>query len=191
MAIVASDIRVGEILKVLTANEEDDTEEENWAKVVENNGQYLYVTYLSTIGKIYKGASIHSLEPRVNRVDFECITEHYDGVFDLEEIGVDRIGTNMYIFGNTVNSDDDDSEIYDDEDEDDGSEGEEYDTADGFVVPDTETGADGVFQPPPDAEQTDKDWNAWNPRTSGERLFKETVDRIEHRARIQMDNLRF
>ena len=37
--------------------------------------------------------------------------------------------------------------------------------------------------PPPDHASIDKDWNEWEPTSSGARSFKETVDAIETRIR--------
>ena len=183
--IIPGDILCGEIIKVLTLGDNEE-EEESWAKVVENNGSYLFVTYLIELAKTYKSARVHSLEPRVQRVDYECVTEHHDGVFNLEDIDLVRIGTNMYVFSDDIDSEDEgsDSDIYSDSDDE---SDDEYDTADGFVVPDTEV--DGPVLPPPDAEQIDREWREWVPRTTGERRFREMVDRIELNARIQADNL--
>jgi hypothetical protein len=185
--IIPSDIKVGEILKVLAVESDDEAEDEFWVKVLENNGEYLFVTYLSDTSKLYKGACVYSLEGKANRVDFENILEHHDGVTSLEDIGLTRIDTNMYVFDEEWDENDSDSEIYeescDDEDED------EYDLTDGFVVPDTEI--DGPVLPPPDAEGLERDWRAWSPRSVGESRFKKMVDRIEERARHQADDLNF
>jgi hypothetical protein len=36
---------------------------------------------------------------------------------------------------------------------------------------------------PPDHQQIDKEWNEWEPTTSGGRSFKETIEAIETRVR--------
>jgi hypothetical protein len=183
--IIPSDIKVGEILKVLAVENDDEAEDEFWVKVLENNGQYLFVTYLVDTYKLYKGACVYSLEGKANRVDFDNILEHHDGVTNLEDIGLTRIDTNMYVFEDEWDENDSDSEINDIEDEDE----DEYDLTDGFVVPDTVI--DGPVLPPPDAESLERDWRSWSPRSVGESRFKKMVDRIEERARHQADDLNF
>jgi hypothetical protein len=183
--IIPSDIKVGEILKVLAVENDDEAEDEFWVKVLENNGEYLFVTYLSDTYKLYKGACVYSLEGKANRVDFENILEHHDGVVNLEDIGLTRIDTNMYVFDEEWDENDSDSDIY----EESGDDEDEYDLTDGFVVPDTVI--DGPVLPPPDAEGLERDWRAWSPRSVGESRFKKMVDRIEERARHQADDLNF
>lgn len=185
MPIILQDIKCGEIVKVL-AQDDDEVEEEYWAKVVSNEGNYLFVTYLSETDKGYKGAEVYSLDAHVNRVDFENLTEHHREVTDFSDVHIMRVGTNMYVFEDEYDMDDSDSEIYEidgDEDED------EYDTTDGFVVPDTEI--DGPVLPPPDAREIDRDWDSWNPQTAGQQRFKSLVDRMDELARHQADNMNF
>ena len=187
--IIPSDIKVGEILKVLAVEEDDEVEDECWVKVLENNGQYLFVTYLIDTYKLYKGANVDSLEAKANRVDFENICEHHEGVTNLDDIGLTRIDTNMYVFEDEWDEHDSDSEINDMEDDDESED--EYDLTDGFVVPDTEIDGPATALPPPDAEGLERDWRSWTPRTVGESRVKKMVDKIDERARREADDLNF
>ena len=76
----------------------------------------------------------------------------------------------MYALYSEIDVEDSDSDIYDDHDS--GS-----DLAD-FVVSDTEIEGQNIPLPP-DHKSIDKEWNEWNPSTSGGKSFKETVDMIE------------
>lgn len=169
-----NDIKPGELVKVLT--KEEDTEEEFWAKVLENNGEYLFVTYLQDSDKVYKGACVHSFESKANRVDYENLTEHWPDTIDLADIEMSKIAPNMFVFDIEVDDDDDDSDIYDAEDEDGGDDDSDEDSGDEMVLP------------PPDATTVDQQWNAWQPRTNGQKRFKETIDSLEVYARHAADD---
>jgi len=180
-----SDIKPYEIVKVLTVDGDDEVEEEYWAKVMSNEGSYLFVSYLSFTDKIYKGATIHSLDSTVSRVDPESVTEHHADVVDLADVGFYKVDANMYALTEDIDDSDDDSDIYEDDDE----SCDEYDTTDGFVVDDQTI--DGPVHPPPDAALVDSDWDKWAPATDGERRYKDMVDRIEKLAKAHADNLNF
>lgn len=177
-------IKPHEIVKVLTIDD-DDVEETFWAKVVGNEGQYLFVTYLSYTDKVYKGATVLSFDTKVSRADPESVAEHYPDTIDLGDVGIMKIDKNMYVVEEEVDSSDDDSDIYEQEDDDEN----EYDMADEFIVPDDEM--DERYVPPPDAALVDSDWEKWQPKTNGEKRFKDIVDRIEAHAIIQVDNSNF
>ena len=59
----------------------------------------------------------------------------------------------------------------------------------GFVVSDSEI--DGNVSLPPDHELVDKEWNEWKPSSPGSLKFKELVNKIEERAKTQVDNVNF
>ena len=44
---------------------------------------------------------------------------------------------------------------------------------------------------PPDHATIDRQWNEWQPRSPGSTRFKQTVDAIEEKARLQMDEVNF
>lgn len=169
------DIKPGEMLKVLVVDE-DDIEEEQWAKVIANEGPYLYVSYFNEISKVYKSAPIFSFETRVNQVFLDNISEHHEGVTDVVDLGFMRIDSNMYALEEDVDMDDSDSEIVEEEDED--------EDLDDFVA---DHGCEHM-ELPPDHKEIDDQWNRWTPRSDGERRFKDTVDMIEKYARDEMDN---
>ena len=185
MAIVLRDIKCGEIVKVLAQND-DEVEEEYWAKVVSNEGDYIFVTYLSETDKGYKGADVYSLDAHVSRVDFENLVEHHSELTNFADVNIIRVGTNMYVIEDEYDTDDSDSEIYEVDGE---LDEDEYDTTDVFVVSDTEI--DGQVLPPPDAAEVNRDWENWNPRSDGQRRFKTLVDNMDELARHQADDMNF
>jgi hypothetical protein len=169
------DIRAHEIIKVLV--EDDGIEEQIWAKVIQNERLFLFVTYLIPTENVYKGACVYSFEPKVNVVEIESVTEHHAGVIDLADVGFSKVKTNMFVEDEEVDESCDDSDVEDlDCDED----------LDGFVVPDSPS-----VDLPPDARQLDVEWSAWSPATFGGQYFKSVVDRIEEKARLARDEAVF
>lgn len=177
-----NDIRPHEILKVLVEGD-DGIEEELWARVVANDPDKIYVTYLSYTSKIYKGACVYSFDTCVSPVDIESISEHHAEVVDLDKIDVSRIGSNMFVFNSEVYESDSDSSI----DEMSEEEDDEDDTSGSFI---DDSGV-GVGELPPDAQEIDDAWNEWKPTTIGGRHFKKTVDHIEQVAKTELDNEKF
>jgi hypothetical protein len=175
-----NDIRPHEILKVLVEGD-DGIEEELWAKVVANDPNKIYVTYLSHTSNIYKGACVYSFDTRVSPVDIESISEHHTGVIDLAQIDISQIGSNMFVFDNEVDESDSDSSI------DEMSEEEEEEDTSGSFIDDS----GGVGELPADAQEIDTAWDAWRPTTRGGRHFKETVEHIEQIAKTELDNEKF
>ena len=85
------------------------------------------------------------------------------------------LGTGMFVYYSEIDVEDTDSDIYDEG-------GDSESDLGGFVVSDTEM--EGMpIDLPPDHRQIDKEWNEWEPTTSGGRSFKETIDAIEMRVR--------
>jgi hypothetical protein len=84
-------------------------------------------------------------------------------------------GMDRFAFYSEIDMEDTDSDIYD-EGQDDESDLE------GFVVSDSEIVGQDIPLPP-GHESIDKEWNKWEPSTSGGKSFKETIDAIETRVR--------
>ena len=168
-------IKPGEMLKVLVLDEHD-VEDEQWAKVISNEkGEYLFVSYFCETSKVYKGAPVFAFESKVNRVDLDSISEHHEDVTDVADLGFVRIAGNSYASEEDIDDSDSDSDIYDDDDDDDD---------DDFVA---EDGSEPM-ELPSDHKEVDDRWDAWVPRSDGERRFKNTIDAIEKYARVEMDN---
>ncbi len=172
--ISIDDIKPHQIVKVLVCY--DDIEEELFAKVITNTGGLLFLTYLEQTEKLYKGACVYAFCSKAECASVESVTEHYDCI-DIEEIGVTQIDRNMFVFEEDIDVDDDCSDIYDDDEDDE-------DLRD-FIVP------DGPMELPPDHVMLDERWSAWQPDTEGGQRFKNVVDRIEARVRLQMDEQEF
>lgn len=172
-----SEIHKCEVVKVLVDN--DGVEEELYAKVVSNEGTFLYVAYLVDTSKLYKGACVYQFERKVDMVEFECITEHHSGVIDIEEIGLKKINLNMFVHVSDIDNTDSNENIEDMSDDDDVSE-------DSFVAPD-----DPSSDLPADHKEVDEEWNTWNPSSSGARHFKSVVDHLDDKYRTERDNILF
>jgi len=94
----------------------------------------------------------------------------------FEDLEMKSLGMNRFVMYSEIDIEDSDSEIYDE-----GANDEESDL-EGFVVSDSElTGQDIPL--PPGHQAIDKEWNQWEPTTSGGKSFKETIDAIETRIR--------
>jgi hypothetical protein len=171
--IIKEDIKAGEIISVLI----EVPDIESFAKVLSNEGDYLLVTYLSPSDKVYKGAKVFSFESKAERVDFESISEHYQGVVDIEEIGIIKINKNMFVHEDDIDSESESEIETDDSDSD--SEGSLVD----FIVPDDET----VMCKPCDHRRVDEAWNSWRPASAGAQRFKDRIDRMEEYMNSQID----
>lgn len=174
--IVFSEIRPGDLIKILVVI--DDVEDELYANVEENREDYLIVKYYSESSLVYKNASVYILDEEENLLREDSILEHHEfggSVFS-------HIKDDMYVLLEEVDIEDDDSEIRD-ESEDDGSDLES------FIVSDTDI--DGEMNLPSDHATIDRVWNEWEPSSPGSRRYKEMVERIEERARLQMDEINF
>jgi hypothetical protein len=100
--------------------------------------------------------------------------EHYPTGTTFEDLEMKALGTNRFAFYTEIDVEDSDSELYDEEETD-------SEMAD-FVVSDTEIEGQAIPLPP-DHQSVDKEWNQWEPTTSGGKSFKEAVDAIETRIR--------
>tara|TARA_B100001250_G_scaffold231075_1_gene198309 strand:- start:3865 stop:4455 length:591 start_codon:yes stop_codon:yes gene_type:complete len=170
-----SEIQPGDLIRVLVNLE--DIEDEMYAKVKENNKDYLVVSYYSETSMMYKGARIHEYEDDKDElVQIDNLSEHHQAPDYFT-----NVKDNLYVMIDDIDSDED-SEIYDESD-DDGSD------LDDFIVPDNQV--DGMIIPPSNKAAIDKEWNEWEPRSPGSMRFKETVNAIETYAKIQADELNF
>ena len=169
MTITPADILPNHIVKVLVEGDEV-----YYASVLSNEGEYLFVSYLVPIFKNYKTAPVHGFEAKAERVDFVSLMEHH---FNSNEINVKKVGINMFVFIDEIDPDSD-SEIETEESSD-----SEYDSLDGFVVPDTVVDGDGDCDP-----ELNRQWDDWSPHTPSAIRYKSTVDQIEAIARVQGDN---
>ena len=175
--ITFNDIRPHEIVKVLV--EIDDIQEELFAKVIANEITYLYVTYLSHTSEIYKGACVYRLESHISTVDPDSLTEHHEGVIDIEDIGFIKVDTNTFVMKDELDDSISGSDI---EDMDDIKN--ECDLDD-FIDDNVQ------MELPLDAREVDSKWAEWDPTTPGGRHFKNIVDSIDERVRFEMDNQQF
>jgi len=171
-----SEIQPGDLVRVLV-NLEDDIEDEMYAKVKENNDDYLVVSYYSETSMVYKGARIYDFEEDKDElVQVENLCEHHQ----TPDFFV-NVKDNLYAMIDEIVSDED-SEIIDESD-DSGSDLED------FIVPDDQV--DGIVIPPSNRVTIDKEWNEWEPRSPGSKRFKNVVDTLESQAKIHADELNF
>jgi len=169
--IILADVKAGDTVKVLLCD--DGIEEDTYAKVVDVFPTCMSVRYYTATSKVYKGACLYELDEDENPVEVESLMEHYpDGETPLSMLN----DTLAYIEDEVYP--DEDSEIHDlsDEDEDD---------LEDFVA------ADGLLELPEDHEEVDRNWNQWEPPTTGGRRFKALIDAMDRMAREEMDNQQF
>jgi hypothetical protein len=178
--IVPSEIIQDDIVKLLV--NENDLEEEMFAVVGMNTGMTLGVKYLNPTELIYKSACVYQLEDGdLNPAPYESVMEHYPNGTKFEDLEMKSLGNMQFAYISEIDFEDSDSEIYDDDETD--SEMED------FIVSDNEI--DGEMIPPPNHKSIDQEWNEWKPTSPGARSFKETIDAIEARIKLQADNLSF
>tara|TARA_B100000530_G_C15812393_1_gene430097 strand:+ start:54 stop:584 length:531 start_codon:yes stop_codon:yes gene_type:complete len=171
--IVPMEINQDDIVKVLV--NEDGIEDEMYGVVGMNTGSTLGLRYLNPTELFYKGACVYELEPEeLSPAPFESVMEHYPSGTTFADLEMKPLGTNKFAFYTEIDVEDSDSELYDEEETD-------SEMAD-FVVSDTEIEGQAIPLPP-DHKSIDKEWNEWEPTTSGGKSFKETVDAIETRIR--------
>jgi len=170
-----SDIQPGELVKVLVTLE-DDIEDEMYAKVKETYDNYMVVSYYTETSMTYKGARLYELEDKDELVQEDNLSEHHQAGEYFE-----NVKDNLYYMIDEIDSEEDSDII--DESDDDGSD------LSGFIVSDTEI--DGVVIPPSNHAMIDKEWREWQPTSPGSMRYKQMVDNMEERARIQADNLNF
>ncbi len=173
--IVPTEINQDDIVKVLV--NEDGIEDEMYGIVGMNTGKALGLRYLNPTELFYKNACVYQLEPtELSPAPYESVMEHFPIGTTFEDLEMKPLGMNRFAFYSEIDMEDTDSDIYDEGGDEDESDLE------GFVVSDSEiTGQDIPL--PPGHESIDKEWNEWEPTTSGGKSFKETIDAIETRIR--------
>lgn len=173
--IVPSEIQENDIVKILV--NEDGLEDQFYGIVGMNTGNTLGLYYLNPTESIYKNACVYKLDKEtLSPAPYESIMEHFPFGTTLEDLEMKPLGTDMFAFYSDIDVDDTDSEIY--------NEGETSEESDleGFVVSDSEIVGQDIPLPP-GHEAIDKDWEEWQPSTSGGKSFKETINSIEERVR--------
>ncbi len=172
--IVPSEIIESDIVKVLV--NEAGIEDEMFGVVGMNTGSTLGLRYLNPTELFYKGACVYELnaDDELSPAPYESVMEHHPTGTTFEDLELKSLGMNRFAFYLEIDIEDSDSEIYNEEETD-------SEMAD-FVVSDTEIEGQAIHLPP-NHKSIDKEWNAWEPTTSGGKSFKETIDMIENRIK--------
>ena len=172
--IVPSDINQYDIVKVLV--NEDGVEDQMYGIVGMNTGKTLGLRYLNATELVYKNACVYEVEStELSPAPYESVMEHYPIGTKFEDLEMKPLGMDRFAFYSEIDVEDSDSDIYD-EGQESGSDLE------CFVVSDSEVVGQDIPLPP-GHEAIDKEWNKWEPSTSGGKSFKETIDAIETRVR--------
>ena len=172
-----SEIQPGDLIRVLLNF--DDVDDDAYALVEEHCEDYLIVKYYSETACTFKGADVYTLDEETNILREESVSEH----FSNKETIFSCISENDRMYTIETEQDSDIESVLHVESDDTGSD------VGSFVVSDSEF--EGRLELPPDAAAIDRAWNEWSPSSPGSSRFKDTVDRIEERARMQMDNINF
>jgi hypothetical protein len=169
--ILPKEINENDIVKILV--NEDGMEEEMFGVVAMNTGLTLGVNYLEPTELLYKSACVWRLsDEQMSPAPYESVMEHFPTGTTFADLELKPLGTNMFAYYSEIDVEDSDSDIYDE-----AGSGSDSNLS-GFVVSDTEI--EGM---PIGHEKIDREWNEWEPTTSGGKSFKETVDKIEARVR--------
>lgn len=172
--IVPSEIIENDIVKVLV--NEDGVEDEMYGIVGMNTGNTIGLRYLNPTELFYKSACVYELEHEtLSPVPYESLMEHYPSGTRFEDLEMKALGIGQYVMYSEIDMEDTDSDIYDEG-------GDDESDLEGFVVSDSEIVGQDIPLPP-GHQAIDREWNAWEPTTSGGKSFKETVDMIEMNIR--------
>ena len=172
--IVPKEINENDIVKIFV--NEEGIDDEMYGVVAMNTGLTLGMYYLNPTEMFYKSACVYKLDnSTMSPAPYESVIEHYPTGTTFEDLEMKSLGTDLFAHYSEIDIEDGDSDIYD--------EGADSDTdLSGFLVSDTEI--EGMpIQLPPGHQEIDKEWNKWEPSTSGGRSFKETIESIEMRVR--------
>ena len=168
-----------ELIQVLVIDE--GIEEHFYAKVIGVDTDKIYVSYLTPTSKVFKGACVYSFESKVEIVEAESISQHYNGVADVGEIGIRKLDdSNHFVIESEIDDDGYESDI------EDMSDSESDESENSFIA---EEDPD-QWELPDDYKEVDDKWNEWSPSTLGGKQFKKTVDKLEMYAKIHLDNLK-
>lgn len=172
--IVPSEIIENDIVKVLV--NEDGVEDEMYGIVGMNTGNTIGLRYLNPTELFYKSACVYELEHEtLSPVPYESLMEHYPSGTRFEDLEMKALGIGQYVMYAEIDVEDTDSDLYDEG-------GDDESDLEGFVVSDSEIIGQDIPLPP-GHQAIDREWNAWEPTTSGGKSFKETVDMIETNIR--------
>jgi len=172
--IVPSEIIQNDIVKVLV--NEDGVEDEMYGIVGMNTGNTLGLRYLNPTELFYKNACVYELETEtLSPAPYESLMEHYPSGTTFSDLEMKSLGMNRFAMYSEIDVEDSDSDLYDEGAEDESD-------LEGFVVSDSEVVGQDIALPP-GHKAIDKEWNEWEPTTSGGKSFKETIDLIESRVR--------
>lgn len=172
--IVPSEIIENDIVKVLV--NEDGVEDEMYGIVGMNTGNTIGLRYLNPTELFYKSACVYELEHEtLSPVPYESLMEHYPSGTRFEDLEMKALGIGQYVMYAEIDVEDTDSDIHDEG-------GDDESDLEGFVVSDSEIIGQDIPLPP-GHQAIDREWNAWEPTTSGGKSFKETVDMIEMNIR--------
>jgi hypothetical protein len=172
--IVPSEINQNDIVKVLV--NEDGVEDQMYGVVGMNTGNTLGLSYLNPTELIYKSACVYKLDlDELSPAPYESVMEHYPSGTTFTDLEMKSLGENRFAMYSEIDIEDTDSDLYDEGADDDSD-------LEGFVVSDSELVGQDIALPP-GHEAIDREWNQWEPTTSGGKSFKETIDLIETRIR--------
>ena len=172
--IVPSEINQNDIVKVLV--NEDGVEDQMYGVVGMNTGNTLGLRYLNPTELIYKSACVYKLDlDELSPAPYESVMEHYPSGTTFTDLEMKSLGENRFAMYSEIDIEDTDSDLYDEGADDDSD-------LEGFVVSDSELVGQDIALPP-GHEAIDREWNQWEPTTSGGKSFKETIDLIETRIR--------
>ena len=172
--IVPSEINQNDIVKVLV--NEDGVEDQMYGVVGMNTGNTLGLRYLNPTELIYKSACVYKLDlDELSPAPYESVMEHYPSGTTFMDLEMKSLGENRFAMYSEIDVEDTDSDLYDEGADDDSD-------LEGFVVSDSELVGQDIALPP-GHEAIDREWNQWEPTTSGGKSFKETIDLIETRVR--------
>lgn len=164
--ISINDIKSREILSVNVEGQEEYV----FAKVlsVDISNNQIFITYLTELDEFTdEGYGLYEFDDFVSTIEPECIVAHYNDVIDIGELNFINVGKNLYV---------DKNEIEEDNDSDSSS-------LDGFIVDDCDE-EEGDYE-------RDPSWDNWHPTDERGKSFKEMIDRMEARARFELDEKKF
>jgi len=173
--IVPSDIIENDIVKVLV--NEDGIEDQMLAVVAMNTGNTLGLHYLNPTESIYKSACVYKIDrDELSPAPYESVMEHHPSGTNFEDLEMKRINIDMFAYYSEIDIEESDSDVHEAQ-----LESDTDSEMEGFIVPDSEVQGQDIV--PPDHASIDKEWNKWEPSSTGARSFKETIDLIESRVR--------